>query len=188
MFHKMHQQAILIILLIISFRSYAQIQSLHGIIPQPVSVLISEGRFQLTNETAVKWNNPADSATGNMLAAWITKKLHRSNVSSIASYETLQAINLVRSSTADIPEEGYKLIVNENEVTIKSADGAGIFYGTQTLLQLIVEDTATARYTIPVATISDYPRYKWRGMHLDVARHFFSKEEVKQYIDYLAAY
>lgn len=184
----MHQQAILIILLIISFRSYAQIQSLHGIIPQPVSVLISEGRFQLTNETAVKWNNPADSATGNMLNERLLKKLRNSNVFATAPYKTLQAINLVRSSSADIPEEGYKLIVNENEVTIKSADGAGIFYGMQTLLQLIVEDTATARYTIPVATISDYPRYKWRGMHLDVARHFFSKEEVKQYIDYLAAY
>ncbi len=149
---------------------------------------MNEGQFALTKATLVQWNHPGDSATGNMLTKQLLNKSNVSNAPSVASAKTLHAIYLERTSDDDIPAEGYKLTTSENKVIIKAADGAGIFYGMQSLLQLITTDTASQEVNIPAVSITDYPRYRWRGMHLDVARHFFSTAEVKQYIDYLARY
>jgi hexosaminidase len=79
-------------------------------------------------------------------------------------------------------------------VVIRAAEPAGVFYGVQTLRQLLPaeleanEPTPSAAWTIPAVAIEDRPRFAWRGMHLDVARHFFKKEFVKRYIDFLASY
>jgi len=83
-------------------------------------------------------------------------------------------------------DEAYKLSVSGNGIKIQGKTGAGVFYGLQTLYQLLpLQNEAPS---IKFTEISDSPRFAWRGMHLDVARHFFTKEEVKKYIDYLAAY
>ncbi|MFI5134969.1 MAG: beta-N-acetylhexosaminidase, partial [Chitinophagales bacterium] len=84
-------------------------------------------------------------------------------------------------------KEGYELSVLKNEIKITAKDGAGLFYGLQSLEQLF-PNKQTSKFKIPCCEIKDYPRYAWRGMMLDVSRHFFSKEEVEQFIDYLAAY
>lgn len=77
--------------------------------------------------------------------------------------------------------EGYRLMAENGKVTIIGGGDAGVFYGLQTLEQL--KDSAGR---VPVVTIEDAPRFPWRGMHLDVARHFFSKDFVKKYLDILA--
>ncbi|HEY0030882.1 MAG TPA: beta-N-acetylhexosaminidase [Bacteroidia bacterium] len=84
------------------------------------------------------------------------------------------------------PEE-YDLYVNQNQVLFSAEANQGLYYGVQTLLQILpLEKTAEVKVTC--VQIHDSPRYQWRGMHLDCSRHFFTKEEVKKYIDYLAMY
>src|SRR5690606_25158364 len=76
--------------------------------------------------------------------------------------------------------------VSRNQIKISASTEEGFFYGVQTLLQLIPVQAKGERFVIPAVAISDYPRFDYRGMHLDVSRHFFDIKFVKKYIDYLA--
>ena len=81
-------------------------------------------------------------------------------------------------------EEGYQLSVTYNQITVSGKTSKGVFYGIQTLRQLIKSEAEDV--TIPAVTIKDHPRFAYRGMHLDVARHFFPVDFVKKYIDLIA--
>ena len=100
----------------------------------------------------------------------------------------------VVSDTAAMGAEGYSLVVNRDSVQVSAATAAGIFYGLQTLRQLLPPAIEShmllnqAVWGVPAVRVSDRPRLAWRGAMLDVARHFFSVDEVKQYIDILALY
>ena len=83
-----------------------------------------------------------------------------------------------------LPEEGYTLTTTAEGITIVGGSEAGIYYGLQTLRQIIVTNDAR----VPYGVIKDEPSFKYRGAHLDVCRHFMSIEEVKEYIDILAAH
>lgn len=86
-----------------------------------------------------------------------------------------------------IPQpEGYRLIVNEQGVKIKASTEAGIFYGIQTLRKALPETSSGEVAAWPAGTVTDYPRFKYRGSLLDVGRHYFPVDYVKQYIDLLA--
>lgn len=92
-----------------------------------------------------------------------------------------------------IGQEGYTLAVSNNQVLLKANTAAGIFYGLQTLMQMLPPDiegnaVVNRSWTIPCASITDYPRFGWRGLMLDVSRHFFTKDEVKRYIDQMVKY
>lgn len=87
----------------------------------------------------------------------------------------------------DEDKEYYNLKVTKKGISIEAKTDAGLFYAVQTLIQLLPLKN-DVRIEIPCVEIVDAPRYKWRGMHLDCSRHFFTKEEVKKYIDYLAMY
>ena len=91
-------------------------------------------------------------------------------------------MEFVLDSKADIPAEGYTLEVTRSRVKAVASTEAGLFYARQTLNQL--EENGR----IPCVSIKDYPRFAWRGFHLDPCRHFLSVEETKQYIDILASY
>jgi hexosaminidase len=105
-------------------------------------------------------------------------------------------IRLVLSDDEGAGSDGYELVVAPDRITITASDPAGLFYGVQTLRQLLpafVEFEAyrsdtTRPVTVPAVRIVDRARFAWRGGMLDVARHFFSVAEVKRYIDLLAAY
>ncbi|MCI0514574.1 beta-N-acetylhexosaminidase, partial [candidate division KSB1 bacterium] len=95
-------------------------------------------------------------------------------------------INLSLDKTLE-HAEGYRLDISNNIVTIKGRDLPGVFYGMQSFLQLVLANGhKNNELTLPTLSIIDYPRFEWRGMHLDVSRHFFSKEFIKKYIDVLA--
>jgi hexosaminidase len=83
--------------------------------------------------------------------------------------------------------EGYTLSVTPSRITIRANEAAGVFHGLQTLLQLIPA-AAKGTASIPCVEITDYPRFGWRGLMLDVSRHFFTKDEVKKYIDEMVRY
>jgi hexosaminidase len=104
------------------------------------------------------------------------------------------AISFMRAGDGTLyGEEGYVLTVTEYGIQIEAATGAGLFYGMQTLRQLMPPEVeqGAARLdaaVVPAARIVDRPRYEWRGAMLDVARHFFEVETVERYVDLLALY
>lgn len=83
-----------------------------------------------------------------------------------------------------LPSEGYRMQITERGIILAGGDEAGVYYGLQTLRQLFVAHEGT----IPCCTIHDAPHFAYRGAHMDVVRHFFTVEEVKRYIDLLAAH
>ncbi len=90
-------------------------------------------------------------------------------------------------------KDSYKLLVEKNNISVVSYYNRGLFYGIQTLIQLLPTPNKASnqkkyQLSIPQLSIKDYPRFNYRGMHLDVGRHFMPVELVKQYIDYLAMY
>src|SRR5688500_1012291 len=88
-------------------------------------------------------------------------------------------------SPSDLGDEVYRLEVEPHSIRIRAHQPAGAFYAMQTLRQLFL-GRGQAPFDIPAVRIVDYPRFEWRGMHLDVSRHFFTTAEVKKYVDYLA--
>lgn len=91
-------------------------------------------------------------------------------------------INAVRTTNPD----RYEISSDDKQILITSSSARGIFYGIQTLIQLLPYSQKAFPVQIPAISIVDYPRFDYRGMHLDVSRHFFDVAFVKQYIDYLA--
>jgi len=106
-----------------------------------------------------------------------------------------QALVLVINKSYDtqIGKEGYKLYINKKGIKIKANKPAGLFYGIQTILQLFPEQIWSQEpkkqelaVKLPCLKIVDFPQYRYRGMHLDVGRHFFPVSSIKKYIDYIA--
>lgn len=95
---------------------------------------------------------------------------------------------LLQTWDEELGAEGYKIVVDSNGPRIMANTMHGIQYGLVTLRQLVkpVPSNSGVAYSIPKTSITDFPRYPWRGMHLDVSRHFFSKAVIKQYLDLLA--
>ena len=155
------------------------------IIPEPVSVTEKPGEFVLRSGATLVVEG--DSLGGT--AAWFTEQVQTLTGLQLRQGRggkqtiTLHLIG-VRDHTA-MRKEQYNLSVTPSGIHITAADPAGIFYGLQTLLQLI---PTTQPAAIPCADITDYPRFAWRGLMLDVSRHFFTKQEVERYIDDMVRY
>ncbi len=158
-----------------------------SIIPQPVSMQVNAGSFTLDANTAINFN--ASSKELKAAAVFLSEYIKNScgytlPVTGVKS----KSIQLVLSAIEDIGAEGYQLNVSANTITIKANTKAGIVYGMQTLFQTMPQVRTNAVVQIPCMQVTDYPRFKWRGMHLDVSRHFFSPDMVKEFINLMAAY
>jgi hexosaminidase len=151
------------------------------IVPTPVSIRLAAGHFTLTPSVTVHAPS-ADAATAEFLRTRLREAWRQSTPRGASS----GTITLTSGGSDGLPPEGYRLAITPTGVTIVGR-GAGLFYGVQSLLQLIPADPRTI-VELPAAVIEDYPRFAYRGMHLDVSRHFFSVAEVKRYIDVMAAY
>lgn len=166
-----------------------------AIIPEPVSVKQGEGVFKLPANLRVE--APSNPGLVQVLA---TLKKHFSATAGSTYTVSNQLpgadIRLVLNKTEDksIGKEGYQLSVTTKNVVIKANEPAGLFYGVQTLLQLFPKEIESAtkvagvKWEAPVVEITDTPRFGWRGLMFDVARHFFTKAEVKQFIDDMVRY
>ncbi len=180
----------IIILLFLAFTSTAQSDPNLGIIPAPVSVNKGKGEFRLTPETLILVDSPSNKAI-HFFTEYLKKAGYINTVLDVNTvdkkkYSLKNSITLSLNFKGDLPAEGYRLSVTENQVIIEGR-GAGMFYGIQSLIQMM-HGTNPGYAAIPCATIKDYPRFSYRGMHLDVARHFYDTAFVKKYIDMLAAY
>jgi hexosaminidase len=157
-----------------------------NIIPAPVSVKKADGVFTLSRETIIQADTPSNKAvvffTDALQSNW---GLHY-NAAKADNTLNSNLIRLTSNGTDSLPAEGYHISITPQKITV-TGKGAGLFYGLQTLMQLIPAER-NASVKIPCIEIDDYPRFGYRGLHLDVSRHFFSVSFVKKYIDLMAAY
>lgn len=158
------------------------------IIPQPLEQSDGIGHFEFRAGMRIKVDQPeyADPLNGFLARLGITSGWLELNPD-----EGEPEILIATDPT--LPAEGYTLDVTPKTITLKTATEAGLFYALITLEQLLPPDfdpttpTEVVRLGVPAVSIRDEPRFSWRGYMLDVSRHFFSVEEVKQVIDMAAA-
>ena len=154
-----------------------------NVIPAPRSHSFAEGSFVITKSTTLKsTNNPNVAAVAEMLAEY----LRESTGFDIAVTDTGE-ISLYLDNDSNLGDEGYDLSITSNGLTICANQPAGLFYGIQTLRQLI-GTSQNGALSLPALSITDSPRFTWRGAMLDVARHFFSVDDIKRYIDLISHY
>lgn len=153
------------------------------IIPKPAKAEVTDGQFTHIKEAAIRF--PANlKQEAELLASGIeniigTKpKLYDARL----RIATPNAIHLSIDGD-DALREAYSMRIEKNGIHITGTDSAGVFYGCQSLLQLIPLE---GERNIPTCTIEDQPRFGWRGMHLDVGRHMFDVKDIKKFIDWLA--
>ena len=181
-----------LLLLFFSFVTVYGQNPANELIPQPAELQLSEGSFLLTNASTIGF----DSQESRIVAEMFSQKLNLSTGFSIKPQQDKAGsiqFNLNKVKIAQIGKEGYTLISSPNGVVITANEPAGLFYGMQTLLQLLPKEVESKiainmTWSIPYVKITDYPRFGWRGIMLDVSRNFFTKEEVKQYIDQISRY
>ena len=166
--------------------------SIPAIVPRPAHVAVKPGAFALTAGTVIVTDR-ALRGLGELLGDYLFPATGlRLAVRSAAPAGTSVISLRLDSSLARLGDEGYRLDASPSHVAIRAYRAAGAFYGLQTLRQLFPPaifrqaQTAGVIWSIPAIAIEDSPRFAWRGVHLDVARHFMPKEFVKKYIDLAA--
>ena len=164
-----------------------------SVIPEPVQMTRGSGYYTLPETISVSIPNipelkqTSESVLGKLAATG--KKVFIGN-SSTASIR----FELNKSEVKELGNEGYHLSVKPIGIVISANKPAGLFYGAQTLWQLLPKEieaktkTSGVNWQAPVVEISDFPRFGWRGLMLDVSRHFFSKKEVEDFIDVMVQY
>jgi len=169
-----------------------------NLIPLPDSILPGKGVFTITPSTIIIIDSGinAELESGQFLASKLQDATgYPVRIRTALDEQSMQGNIVLTTRDADhvLGEEGYELTAEESFVQVKAYRPAGLFWGIQTLRQLLppaVENQIVhrARVEIPAVVIMDYPRFAWRGALLDVARHFFSVQEVKRFIDWMALY
>lgn len=191
---------LIIVCLIFSANSYSQSKDNQiNIIPKPVKIeRLNNKTFHFTNQTKIIVNTKSEEyQVANYLHSLFEKTFTQTkpilNKVNNPHYDMDNSIIFVLSSNKGLQDEGYQMTISERRIVIEANKNAGFFYACQTLMQLIGDDFAldTIRYDsfskdIACCKITDYPRFQYRGKHLDCARHFFSADYIKRYIDMLA--
>ena len=168
-----------------------------SIIPMPQKLELTNSNFKITAKTKLKAQHHNVAAL--QMAKLLAEKFHQAagfnlEVTEAKDDEELKNGILFTTINADtnLGAEGYQISVKNSGVIVSAVESVGLFYGLQTLYQLLpveIESTTIAshmEWNIPGVEIKDKPRFKWRGMHLDVGRHFMPIDFIKKYIDNMA--
>ncbi len=159
----------------------------YNIIPKPQKMILADGRFLVTSSIGIS----ADESLSNE-SVYLAEMLHLATGHTIKIDDSKGSGKIQLKIDASIEnEEGYKLSVTYNKIVISGKTAKGVFYGIQSLRQLMpasieLKDSSTSELTIPAVEIEDRPRYVYRGMHLDVGRHMFPVDFIMKYIDIIA--
>lgn len=158
----------------------------YNVVPLPQEIKKVNGPgFELNKNTVINYSGDKKMKRNAQFLAEYIKESTGLELKITKSKKTKSnAINLFLGNKIE-NEEGYGICVCSDEVEIVSASPAGVFYGIQTLHKSLPIGN-TAKVTLPAATITDYPRFSYRGAHLDVSRHFFTVDSIKRFIDMLA--
>ena len=184
--------SVTIFLLFATFLTVRSQQSIK-IIPEPVSLIKGAGSFELPKE--IRISAPVSKELSPTIQFLQQKLSTATGYAASTTTETKQANILLELVPGDqLGGEGYILSVNSTRILIRANKPAGLFYGVQSLLQLLhpaIESkqlVQNVKWEIPAVEIKDQPKLNWRGLMLDVSRHFFTVDEVKQYIDAMVRY
>lgn len=166
-----------------------------ALIPWPQKATVEAGVFKLTPDTHV-YVDLASRETGNILSARLRPSTGYplATRTQVFSSKAVKGCILLttRDASTNLGAEGYDLVVTPDSVVIRAPTQAGLFYGVQTLFQLLPPEIFSSNvvrgvdWEMPCVQIEDWPRFKWRGLMLDVSRHFFNKSEVETVLDAMA--
>jgi hexosaminidase len=167
-----------------------------ALIPAPEHIELRSGGYYLADDTRLVVSDPDDDELLQLAALVGAEMWAAARVPLLIGDGEAGGIQLILDTSAGVSpdsdsplarDESYTLIVAPTGIEIRAATHAGLFYGTRTLLQLIPTSPQDAEgRTVPSLEIRDQPRFVYRGLHLDVGRHFFPPEYIKRYIDLLA--
>jgi hexosaminidase len=186
----------LFVCLSIYVQVFSQTGSHIAIIPAPVSITPETGHFVLPKNIIVEApGTPELKETIRLMTAKL-ETVTGTSVRVTAAEAAGNTIRLILNKPAKetLGKEGYELVVSTGGVVIRANEPAGLFYGIQTLWQLFPGEIESRvpekniKWEVPCVSVTDYPRFGWRGLMFDVSRHFFTKEQVKQYIDAMVKY
>lgn len=168
---------------------FAQNKSL-SLIPIPVEFKQNKGEFIFSKSSTISSNSKEGMEVANQLAAKLSIATGFPTKVSNSKKGSIQ-LNINTVPDNRLGSEGYTLVANTKGILITANRTAGLFYAMQTLLQLFPSEIESSApvvnvWKIPAVEITDYPRFAWRGLMLDVSRNFFTKEEVMKYIDEMA--
>ncbi len=154
------------------------------IIPKPASINNLPGKFQFNNKTTLVYTKNTKQLANYFARQYEVFKNHEleQNKARFIFKQNKNVIVFQIDENLDLPREGYYFKISPSKILVKGKSEKGLFYGIQSLVQLVHQN----KKTIPAVEIKDFPRYKYRGVHLDVGRHFFSPTFIKKYIDMLA--
>ena len=180
-----------------TFFVFAQTNQSVSIIPLPVSVATKTGSFTVNSKTTIELSSTGTDAS--RVARFLSQAIATPAGFKVPVTNKRASGNVIRLSILNTPDktlgdEGYKLSVTQNAVNLSANKPAGLFYGVQTILQLLpreIESKTAMKnisWAIPAVEITDYPRFGWRGLMFDVSRHFFTKQDVKDFIDDMVKY
>ncbi|MBV9270002.1 MAG: family 20 glycosylhydrolase [Candidatus Eremiobacteraeota bacterium] len=152
------------------------------LVPQPVKIAVRSGSYMLPRNVAISAQKPDEVGAAAFAAAFLRGR----NVGATIVHGGVAQIRFALAPGSVTGNEGYTLSVDSTGIQILANSGAGLYYGLQTLEQLF--DPSNDSRSIPYVSIDDYPRFEWRGIHLDVSRHFWDVATVKHYIDIASHY
>ncbi len=154
-------------------------QAVVAVLPQPVELLIKNGRFTINKETKLFFDQVSIDLS-EVIQEYLT---------SITSYHLeftkKPSYNSISFFQFEMPEDEYRINVSKESITISGGSNQAILYGFQSLRQILLMNNDNA---IPALEMVDQPQFQWRGLLLDCSRHFMEKDFVKRYIDLLALY
>lgn len=151
------------------------------IVPRPVSLSLGDDLLTLKDNVDIVARTAEEKNIGKFLIAFFTTR----NIPSSVFDESDSEKKIILTTVDSLAEESYSLEVTDDGVVITGGSDSGLFYGVQTLMQLFAPDPASGN-SLPFVSITDSPRFPYRGLHLDVGRHMFPLAFIKKYIDLLA--
>jgi hexosaminidase len=185
---------LLLVLPFSSCRNKFDSETAYSLIPLPYSLREGNGEFEINNDTRILISGKELESTASRLQQTIEKQTQiKPPLQLQQEAKSLQNVILLSTVAKEkrLAKEGYRLMVDRDKVVLSSNDEDGIFYAVQTLIQLFDMQRITSdnkALYIPSLRIWDEPRFSYRGMHLDVSRHFFDVKFIKHYLDLMAYY
>lgn len=175
------------LLLLLQLPGYAQPNDPVAIIPAPASVQHTKGNFIFSQNTVIQTDvqdvKVLKFLTDYLLSNW---SFRNKIVTGKKTVGAAQILIITDKDAEKLTDESYRLAISPNQIKL-TGKGAGLFYGIQTLIQLF-PNQRRGTAILPCVTITDQPRYAYRGMMLDVSRHFFTVAQVKDVLNLMAAY
>lgn len=160
-----------------------------SVIPEPTNLILEDESFLFTSTTQIS----IEEDNQLMAATYLNDLFKQAAGFNFTVKKSNSAASITFKKVENLAPEAYILKISSSKIVISANDAAGYFYGIQTLRQLLPAEIESKQpmdveWLVPCVTIQDSPRFSWRGMHMDFSRHFFSLENVKTFLDYMAMY